>query len=160
MRLDPLNRLKRAFHLSARPGLIAVCAAVLSAAAEKPAPDSVKDFSVPEYYDPPHEKQMKSLLQGAEAEPQPGGLIWITDAKLQTFSETGQAQMLVQAPHCVFDSVQRTVSSSGPLSVKSVNGQFYLDGEGFLWQQTNSVLTISNRVRTIIHNASNLSLKP
>ncbi len=140
--------------------MTAVCAMVLTAAAEKPSSSTVKDFSVPEYYDPPYERQMKSLLQGAEAEPQPGGMIWITEVKLQTFSETGEPQMLVQAPHCLFDSVQRAVSSSGPLSVRSVNGQFYLEGEGFLWQQTNSNLTISNRVRTVIRNTSNLSLKP
>ena len=103
---------------------------------------------------------MKSLLQGAEAEPKSGGLILITEARLQTFTESGQPQVLVQTPHCVFDSVQHTISSSGPLSVKSVNGQFYLEGEGFLWEPTNSNLTISNSVRTTIHNAATLSLKP
>jgi hypothetical protein len=115
---------------------------------------------VPEYYDPPHERQMKSLLQGVEAEQHSGGLVWMTDVRLQTFSETGEPQMLVQAPHCILDSVQRAVSSSGPLTVRSVNGQFYLEGEGFFWQPTNSNLTISNRVRTVIRNSSNLSIKP
>src|ERR1043166_8231290 len=41
----------------------------------------VKGFRVPQYYEPPHETQMKSLLEGAEAEPQPGGLIHITNLK-------------------------------------------------------------------------------
>ncbi len=161
MRRNPAGRPREASGLRfARLGMIAICAGVLTAAAEKPSANSVKDFSVPEYYDPPHERQMKSLLQGAQAEQQPGGLIWITDVKLQTFNETGEPQMLVQAPHCILDPIQKAVSSNGPLSVKSVNGQFYLEGEGFLWQPTNSNLTISNRVRTVLHNSSNLSIKP
>jgi hypothetical protein len=161
MRLKTINRF-RGMRGCRTVGCVLLAAGALQliAAVEKPSSTTIKDFSVPAYYDPPHEKQMKSLLQGAEAEPQPGGMIWITEVKLQTFSEAGQPQVQVQAPHCIFDPVQHTVSSSGPLTVKSVNGQFYLEGEGFLWQQTNSNLIISNRVRTVIHNASNLSLKP
>jgi lipopolysaccharide export system protein LptA len=32
-----------------------------------------------------------------------------------------------------------------------VDGKFSIEGEGFLWQQTNSTLLVSNRVHTIIH---------
>ena len=37
------------------------------------------------YYPPPREKQLKSLLTGARAEPQPGGMYLITDAKFETY---------------------------------------------------------------------------
>ena len=162
MRLKTINRFMRRHGCRTAGCVLLVAGALLvTASVEKPSSTTIKDFSVPEYFDPPHEKQMKSLLQGAEAEPQPGGMIAIAEVKFQTFNEkTGQAEIQVRAPHCIFDSVSRTVSSSGPLTVQSVNGQFYLEGEGFLWQPTNSNLIISNRVRTVIRNASNLSLKP
>jgi hypothetical protein len=132
------------------PGLLAfVCAAL----AEDTATNKIKGFNVPEYYEPPHETQMKSLLQGTEAEPRPGGLILITNLKLQTFTEAGERQMTVKAPQCVFDSGPRTVSSSGRLQVQTGDEKLYLEGEGFFWQQTNSNLIISNRVRTTIQGA-------
>jgi hypothetical protein len=112
----------------------------------------VKDFSVPESFDPPHEKQLKSLLQGAEAEPQSGGLILIRRLKLQSFTETGETQMVVLAPQCVFDTTQHTVNSAGHLDARSGDGRLFIEGEGFLFQQTNLNLIISNRVHTIIRN--------
>jgi hypothetical protein len=132
--------------------LLAATAAVFAfvALAEKVANTTVKDFRVPEYYDPPHETQLRSLLQGAEAQPEPGGLVLIRDLKLQTFGVNGEYQVLVEAPHCVFDSVQRAARSPGRLQAQTADGKFYLEGEGFLWQQTNSNLIISNRVHTVI----------
>ena len=122
----------------------------------------ITDFSaVLENHKAPYETQMKSLLQGAEAEPQSGGQTLIRSLKLKTFSETGELQMLVQAPECVFatlrdsnsvGAVHYTVSSGGHLTAQSGDGRFVFEGEGFLWQQTNNVLIISNRVQTVIQS--------
>ncbi|MGA3285478.1 MAG: hypothetical protein ABSD57_13605, partial [Verrucomicrobiota bacterium] len=35
------------------------------------------DFTSVEYFEPPHQQQMKSRLSGAEAQPQAGGLVVI-----------------------------------------------------------------------------------
>lgn len=112
----------------------------------------VKDFPVVlEYHKAPHETQTKLLLHGDEAEPH-GGLVLIRGMTLQLFGETGELQMLVQAPQCTFDTVQHTVSSTGHLEVQSGDGQFLLTGEGFSFQQTNKVLIISNRVQTVLRS--------
>jgi len=131
------------------------------AVAQKMTNTVVKDFSVPENYGPPHENQLKSLLQGAEAEPQAddSSLILITELKLQMFAEDGALQMLVRAPHCVFDMRRREVSSAGHLEARSGDGRFFLEGEGFLFQQTNLNLTISNRVHTVIQSAPKIAPK-
>src|SRR6266446_1395764 len=103
------------------------------------------------YYPPPHEKQLKSLLTGARAQPQPGGIYLITDAKFETFLEDGRREMLVEAPQCLYDARgDESVHSEGPLSVKTADGKFSIAGDGFRWQ-TNSSLFISNRVHTIVH---------
>jgi hypothetical protein len=142
-----------------KPGALVLCLSAamaifgFGAMAQKMTNTVVKDFSVPENFDPPHEQQLKSLLQGAEAEPQSGGLILIRSLKLQTFAETGETLMVVQAPQCVFDTAQRTVSSAGHLEARSGDGRFFLEGEGFLFQQTNLNLIISNRVHTVIQRA-------
>jgi lipopolysaccharide export system protein LptA len=110
-----------------------------------------KGFKVPEYYDAPHETQMKSMLECAQAERQPDGRWLVTEAKWRTFRVTGEGELAAKAPQCFYDPDRKTVSSSGPLHVETADGKFSIDGEGFLWRQTNSTLVVSNRVHTIIH---------
>ncbi len=111
----------------------------------------IKGFKSAEDYPPPHQNQMRWLLEGARAQPQTGGRTLVIEASLQTFRETGERQMVIEAPQCVQDSPQRTVSSSGPLRAQVAQGKFFIESERFLWQQTNASLTISNRVHSIVH---------
>jgi lipopolysaccharide export system protein LptA len=115
--------------------------------------------AVPEYYPPPHEAQMKSLLEGAEAEQRSASQVLVTKAKLQTFAENGEPELVIETPQCLYDSQFHWVSSAASLHVRSADGRFSTDGEGFLWQQTNSSLTISNRVHTIVHEADALGVE-
>ena len=111
----------------------------------------IKGLKLAEPYGPPHETQMKSLLEAAKARRLPEGQYLCTDAILQTFAETGQRELIVRAPECVADPVSHGANSAGPLKVQTGDGQFTLEGEGFLWQQTNSTLFVSNHVHTILH---------
>jgi hypothetical protein len=110
----------------------------------------VKDFSWQEFYDPPHQNQMKSQITGAEAQPQTNGTILIKELKLEMYRENGEREILVLAPECVYDSAQRVAYSAGRLQVQTGNGQFSIEGVGFLWRQTNSSLIISNDAHMII----------
>ena len=104
-----------------------------------------------DYFDAPHETQLKSLLECSQAQRLPDGRYLITNAKYRTYRVTGEGEMNVEAPQCVYDERQRSISSSGPLHMKTADGKFSIEGEGFLWQQTNSTLLVSNRVHTIVH---------
>jgi hypothetical protein len=144
----PIERTK------ANPGMLlsaVLCALVglAVAADQKPTASTVRGFQAPlEYYEAPHELQVKSFLEGTEAEPGADGVIQIRNAKLQTFREDGSKDMTVKAPQCVFDTRGHTVSSAGPLQVQTTN--VLVQGVGFLWQQTNSVLFISNQQVTTV----------
>jgi lipopolysaccharide export system protein LptA len=113
----------------------------------------VKGFKVPEYFDPPHETQMKSMLEGARAERQPDGRFLVAEAKWRTFRVTGEGEITVETPQCVYDPALRTIDSPRQLHVETADGAFSIDGEGFRYQQTNSTLLVSNRVHTILHPA-------
>jgi lipopolysaccharide export system protein LptA len=102
-----------------------------------------KGFKVAEHYAPPHEAQIKSTLDGGKATPLAGVI-------MQSFSESNTLQLTIKAPECLYDSAGQTASSPGPLRVETPDGKFFIEGEGFLWQQTNSSLFISNRVHTLI----------
>jgi lipopolysaccharide export system protein LptA len=151
--LSPRFQFSRKLWLSAALLLAALAAAPPAASGQQTVMGRVKNFSVsPDYYDPPHQAQAKSLLQGAEAVPMAGGQqVQITQARLRTFREDGAEEMLVVAPECLYESRSRSVRSAGPLEVQTADGKFSLQGEGFSWQQTNSTLVISNQVRTRVH---------
>ena len=108
------------------------------------------DFTSVEYFEPPHQQQMKSRLSGAEAQPQAGGLLVIKQLKLETFDVNGKPEIIVNAPECVYDTLNGVASSPGHLQMQTGDGKFRVEGEGFLWRQNDSFLTISNNVHTVI----------
>lgn len=103
-----------------------------------------------ENFDPPHDTQPRYVLEGATAQGVEDGSQLLTGVNLQTFNESGQKELLVQAPQCLYDRTNRSVSSPGSLRVQTGDGKFMIEGEGFLWRQTNSSLAISNHVHTTI----------
>lgn len=105
-----------------------------------------------ENYPPPNEAQIKTLLEGAKAEPQGSGLILMTEAWLKTFSTNGILEFQVHSPRCLLDVVQRTVNSTGLLEIiQTGENGFSVQAQGFLLQ-TNSTLLLSNRVQTVIRS--------
>ncbi|HXR46927.1 MAG TPA: hypothetical protein VN784_05745 [Candidatus Limnocylindrales bacterium] len=111
------------------------------------------DFTSAEYYPAPNQQQMKSRLSGAEAQPLPGGLLAIKQLKLETFGPDGKSEIVVNAPECVYDQLSGTASSAGRLQVQ-YQGKIRVAGEGFLWRQSDSFLTISNRISTVLQFGS------
>src|SRR6267378_226863 len=84
--------------------LVAVCCfgiALLLQAQQRQLPVTYKGWSQRQFYDPPHETQMKMELSGAEAEPLPGSKFLVKGMKIRTFPETGgNPQMIAEAPEC------------------------------------------------------------
>lgn len=109
-------------------------------------------FQAADFFGPPHETQMKSFLKGAQARPLDNGMLLLVQAALETFRETGERELMVQAPECLYDTTNKTASSSGPMHAQTADSKFSIEGEGFLWRQTNSILFISNRVHTVVQS--------
>jgi lipopolysaccharide export system protein LptA len=129
-----------------KPGSLAVDTA--------PPPNASGDatnFTIVAYYNtPPNPTQAKTRLTGADAQPLPGGLLLIKRLKLETFSTNGTLQAVIEAPECIYDTTHNTANSAGHLRLQSGDGKIRTDGDGFLWRQDDSFLTISNNVKTWI----------
>ncbi|HVU26187.1 MAG TPA: hypothetical protein VHG71_00355 [Verrucomicrobiae bacterium] len=108
------------------------------------------NFTSTEYYEAPNERQMKTRLSGTQAQPLPGGLLAIKNFKLETFTLSGQPEITASVPECVYDTINETASSPGHLQLDYGAGKFQVEGDGFLWRQTNSFLTISNNISSVI----------
>jgi hypothetical protein len=109
-----------------------------------------KDFASVEYFPAPLQRQVKSRLSGTEAQPMPGGLLVIKQLKLETFNTNGSPQSVVEAPECTYDMEHYTASSAGHLRLRSGDGRISIEGDGFLWRQDDSFITISNHVHSVI----------
>jgi lipopolysaccharide export system protein LptA len=111
----------------------------------------VTGFRLADHYPAPNETRMKSLLQGGQAQPLNSKQTMLRQGvKLETFRVTGERELLVETPECLYDSAAQSASSAGPLRVQTADGKFTIQGNGFLWQRTNSSLIISNNVHTAI----------
>ena len=108
----------------------------------------ITGLRVPEYDD---QGKLKSLLCGDHATIPLTGPIEVQQLKYEAFSSGTQADVRISAPQCYYDRQQRTISSPGPLHMQTAEGHFSIEGEGFLFQQTNKTLWVSNRVHTILH---------
>jgi hypothetical protein len=99
-------------------------------------------------------------LSGAEALPQPGGLLIIKQLKLEMFNPDGRLEWVVNAPECVYDTFKGVANSPGHLQVRTGDGKIRTDGDGFLWRQSDQKLTISNNVCTVFENGAKIITKP
>jgi hypothetical protein len=109
-------------------------------------------FSSASYNKAPNQRLMKQRLSGAEAQPLAGGLLAIKQLKLEMFNTNGVLQVVIKAPECVYDTSKGVASSPGHLQVETADGKSHVEGDGFLWRQTDQFLTISNHVHTVIVN--------
>lgn len=110
------------------------------------------EFSSNSYFDPPHERQVKMKLSGAEASPLPGGRLDIRQLQVETFDVAGKPEVIIRAPQCTYSPLERKpcASSPGHLELQTADGKMRTEGDGFLWQQADNSLTISNNVHTVI----------
>ncbi len=109
-----------------------------------------KGFKAAEFFGPPNETRMQSLLKAETVQPYSDKLFLLSGLTLQTYRESGEAELLVKAPQCLYNQDAKSASSAGPLRVTTADGKFSIEGEGFSLLQTNSSLVISNRVWTVI----------
>ena len=148
--------------------LIGCCVFGLAVAADQPAAavNSVKGFKAPlDFFPPPHELQMRSYLEGTESEMGPNGTVILHNAKLQTFHEDGSKEMTVNTPQCVYDYNSHIVTSAGALKVQTWDDKnkraLQVQGtNGFYWQQTNSLLIVSNHQITTVSGPLTNSFNP
>jgi lipopolysaccharide export system protein LptA len=95
----------------------------------------------------------KTVLRGKDFRPAGQGLVEITGMKAETFR--GQEKdMTVEAAQCRFDPKANVATSPGPLSIRTADDRFSIEGETFRWQlgdsRINSKLVISNRVHSLV----------
>jgi hypothetical protein len=153
---------RRRLHRAAWKGVaVLLLGLVLPGTAQDFSQTQFSNFRAPlETFPPPNSRQVKTLLQGANAEPLENGRILLTSVRLEILHTNGTPQLVAESPSCIFDSVMRSIESTNALEVRTADGNFLLQGTGYSLQTTNSLLLVSNKVHTIVYNAPNRLNKP
>jgi len=103
------------------------------------------------YYEPPNEQHVEMRLSGSEMSPLPGVALYnVKKLKIERFGLDGRLVAVAQSPDCVYAPLDGVASSPGHLDLLLGEGKIHLQGEGFLWQQNEQSLVVSNQVRTVI----------
>lgn len=110
-------------------------------------------FKVADLFEPPNERQMRSLIEGARWRHE-GMQTAVYDAKVQTFTTNGGVQLIIEAPECFYDEPAKAINSAGPVKFRTADGRFVLSGIGFTFLQTNQILYISNQVQTVVSSTN------
>ena len=130
--------------------------------AEPPPLVSATIISSSVYFEPPHEQQVKFRLSCAQTTPLPGALYDLKNMKVEKFSADGKLEAVVEAPQCIYAPLAGVANSAGHLELKSGNTNYsvHIEGDGFLWQQNELFLVVSNHQRTVIEFTSAKPNKP
>lgn len=103
----------------------------------------------PDFYDPPNQNQMRSLLTSARVEPQGNGRFLLHEARLETYATNGVRELTITTPGCVYDVPKGTVSSTEPIQVRSDDGRLRSQGKGFVWRLGERTLIITNHIESV-----------
>jgi len=126
----------------------------------------VRGFKFPESYETPltgrsQTNRMRGLFIGVEGHTITKDLARFIGVRIEHFGLDGKTNMVVVAPEALFDKESRVAWSTGRLEIVAMSGAMRVRGdEGFQVRMTNSTLTISNRVRTVIRQDVVNRVKP
>ena len=106
----------------------------------------------PDYYPTSNGvRRLKSLVTAAQWRFGSNDILYLTSSKLQSFREDGTTlEWTAIAPECTFNPATREVRGTTNMYFQTADERLYVTGVGFLWQQSNSVLTLSNQTFTRI----------
>lgn len=110
----------------------------------------------PEYFELPltggsQTNRLRGMFLGTEWQHLSNKVFRVTAMRIEHYEMSGGTNLIAIAPECLFDAGARVAWSTGRLDIVGMNGGITIRGErGFQARMTNSTLTISNRVRTVI----------
>lgn len=114
--------------------------------------DLVRDFILPDYHPSSNGvRRLKTRLSGAEARILSNGIFALKQPRLESYREDGiTLDWVAVSPECTVDMKTKLVRGNTNIFFHTADEQLFLSGIGFLLQQTNSVLILSNQTRTWI----------
>ena len=116
-----------------------------------------RDFRFPDYYAASNGvRRLKTLVTGSEAQfvTNDNSVIALKNPHLESYTPEGKVEWTATSPECTVNIKTKEVRSNTNLIFQTADERLRQTGVGFLWQQTNSMLIISNQSQTTIDKAA------
>jgi hypothetical protein len=110
-----------------------------------------KSFTAPAYYPASNGvRRLKFVLTGSEYQLVSNNLVMLQNPRLTNYTPDGKVEWTVVSPECLYDITTREVRGNTNMIFRTADERLYISGVGFLWQQTNTMLILSNQSFTWI----------
>lgn len=114
-----------------------------------------KGFKLPDYYPARNGvQQIKTLLTGAEVQFSSNGMVLLTEPRITNYTESGEIDWTVSSSEATANWLTHSASGTNHVVFRSADGNLFVRARGFLWQQTNSLLILSNETLTWIDKSA------
>ncbi len=132
--------------------LVAILTPAFGVVAQFTGVERAKGFKLPVYYSTPSGTQkLKSLLTGMEGRIVTNDIIYLVNPRIEHYrEEDGTLDGVATAADALVNIQTYTTWGTNWISFRDAQTNFFVCGQGFLWQQSNSVLIISNQSYTSI----------
>jgi hypothetical protein len=110
-----------------------------------------KNFMAPEYYPASNGvRRLKNVVAGSEYRFVTNDIIWLQNPRLTNYALDGTIEWTVASPECTLNVTTKEVRGNTNMTFRTADERLFISGVGFLWQQTNSMLILSNQSFTWI----------
>ena len=110
-----------------------------------------KNFLAPKYSsDSNGVRRLQNVLAGSQYRFITNDIIWLQDPRLTNFAVDGKVEWIVASPECTVNIRTMEVHGNTNMTFQTADERLFISGVGFFWQQTNSMLILSNQSLTWI----------
>jgi hypothetical protein len=109
------------------------------------------NFKLPVYYPSSNGVQkIKTVVSGEKWRFATNGIVHLIKPGITNYQPDGSIEWIATSPECTVEINTKVARGHTNIFFKTADDRFFQTGVGFLWQQSNSVLIVSNQVRTWI----------
>ena len=110
-----------------------------------------KDFKLPVYFPASNGvRRVKTVVTGERWRFATNGIVHLTKPGITNYHPNGTLEWIATSPECTVDVNTKEARGNTNIFFKMADERLVQTGVGFLWQQSNSVLIVSNQVHTWI----------
>jgi hypothetical protein len=95
------------------------------------------------------------MVTGSEGRFLSNNIVFVSEPRIESFRQDGSLEWVATAMDAFVNMTARTANGTNVIAFRTAETNLYLTGRGFLWQQTNKVLILSNQTYTWFDRSTN-----
>jgi len=102
----------------------------------------------------------RHVVKGKDMESRGNNLLELTEPRVTRYNPDDTPDMFIESARCFYQTKAGTAYSPANLAVRTADSRFSIEGTGWHWDLSGSLLTISNEVTALVQKAVLTSSEP